>query len=538
MRPKVAEDISKPLQNSFIHAGHGAAFGESWGNPAYIDDMYLCNPMEPPDVLGLKRDPVTTPQLSDRRKKSLRSPVQSVLRKPSTDQFNYKRLTNESKGKPPVRPPQPIFKNNIEKQVAQEQKEGVLIDFSPEDGVAAPRINMSNNSLQSQISLLDQPIDIPQEDEDFSTPSYCNISESNVQLEGLDPFDTSNVYTTTSHRYYSHVNQDYSTYSNLYNQEHYTDISHSSPDLHQMFNEQIKNTNVQQSEKDINEQINAISLREPQSKVNDAKFLEDLKKRLEKKESGSSHKNLSVKSEENLLLGIDDPVSNIVPMLKPPLQLSIVKNTNVTMLPCKVQNTWSSKSVNLDASTSLVSEDRLYDNMSKSNPNVQDTTTVFNRIWYERAVKDNVNTKNFNGHVDTDWSDNVKQSPNLYGSIQSPIVSVKSEYGEFKCNQRNVPETSNYNSSLPTNSNSSQNFLLNQYGNPVQVLPDNPHSHRYNQIPENIYYSEVPDYIYSQPMKEKLMPHRPAPPSPMVLGYPQSMQQLQRKLGGIQTTQV
>lgn len=56
MRPKMPDDISKPLQNSFIHTGHGSAFGESWGSPAYIDEMYLKNPMEPPDVLGLPRE--------------------------------------------------------------------------------------------------------------------------------------------------------------------------------------------------------------------------------------------------------------------------------------------------------------------------------------------------------------------------------------------------------------------------------------------------------------------------------------------------
>lgn len=59
MRPKIADDISKPLQNSFIHTGHGAAFGESWGSPAYIDEMYLRNPMEPPDVLGMTKDTLT-----------------------------------------------------------------------------------------------------------------------------------------------------------------------------------------------------------------------------------------------------------------------------------------------------------------------------------------------------------------------------------------------------------------------------------------------------------------------------------------------
>lgn len=56
LRPTGPEDISKPLKNSFIHTGHGSAFGESWGSPAYIDDMYLKNPMEPPDVIGFNQE--------------------------------------------------------------------------------------------------------------------------------------------------------------------------------------------------------------------------------------------------------------------------------------------------------------------------------------------------------------------------------------------------------------------------------------------------------------------------------------------------
>lgn len=52
------------------------------------------------------------------------------------------------------------------KQEAQAQKEGVLIDFSPEEG-QTPAGRLINSDLsgkdksKSQISLLDEPIDIP-----------------------------------------------------------------------------------------------------------------------------------------------------------------------------------------------------------------------------------------------------------------------------------------------------------------------------------------------------------------------------------------
>lgn len=47
---KKAKDISKPLKNSFIHAGHGSHRGKNWGSPNQIDDVYLRNPMTPPDL--------------------------------------------------------------------------------------------------------------------------------------------------------------------------------------------------------------------------------------------------------------------------------------------------------------------------------------------------------------------------------------------------------------------------------------------------------------------------------------------------------
>lgn len=180
MRPKVAEDISKPLQNSFIHAGHGSPFGKSWGSPAFIDDMYLRNPMDPPDVLGFKQEPVTTPQLSDRRRKtqSLQmqknhtSPAAAVLRKPQAKQFNYRKLTNDSSKTKPIRPPQPVMKNNNYKQENEHgsggSKEGVLIDISPEEGAVQMRNETVCKERQVRsVSLLDEPIDVPEEESKF-----------------------------------------------------------------------------------------------------------------------------------------------------------------------------------------------------------------------------------------------------------------------------------------------------------------------------------------------------------------------------------
>jgi hypothetical protein len=39
---------------SFIHTGHGSHKGKTWGQPGTIDDVYLRNPLQPPDIIGIK----------------------------------------------------------------------------------------------------------------------------------------------------------------------------------------------------------------------------------------------------------------------------------------------------------------------------------------------------------------------------------------------------------------------------------------------------------------------------------------------------
>lgn len=452
--------------------------------------------------------------------------------------------------------------------------------------------------------------------------SYANLSttlSTNERLT-LDPFDTSTIYAsqTQSHRYYSHVSPERKNpYSNTRDHAHYSEI-------HTPVEQQNLGPTMWASEPpendtrrsyNLNEQLttnlSALNISDQQPKMIDAKFLEELEKRLGKKESNdNSNINLSVNTDrDDLLLNLE---SNIIPTLKPPPQSNRIKNTNVnTMSPSyKVQNTWPSKSVNLEAigttqmgdsstsrssmneasyfninssphnpqtsTSSYILDERLYSNESPvRNPATsQDTTTVFNRIWYDSAIKYNINTINktekpcnINGYLDTGWSDTLKQqnASNVYGSLQPPVQAIQNnsssvlsmrttEFGEFKCNQRTGSDpmcsNSDYNS-LPRSTISSQSAIgsplnrphstydvrqagmgYSQHGAPVAVLPMNS-TNIYNEI--DPIYTEVPEYLYSQPPIEVLRPHRPAPPSPLVLGYhPQSIQQLQRKLGQTQ----
>ncbi|XP_052319206.1 activated CDC42 kinase 1-like isoform X2 [Oncorhynchus keta] len=64
-----AHDISRPLKHSFIHTGHGDSDPHRcWGFPDRIDDLYLGNPMDPPDVLGLDLNAARPTQLPGRAK--------------------------------------------------------------------------------------------------------------------------------------------------------------------------------------------------------------------------------------------------------------------------------------------------------------------------------------------------------------------------------------------------------------------------------------------------------------------------------------
>ncbi|KAK3104507.1 hypothetical protein FSP39_003678 [Pinctada imbricata] len=88
-RKLAVNDISKPLKNSFIHTGHGDPGGKSWGDPGVIDDVYLRNPMEPPDVTDVTEN-VRPTKLPDRNRKTFQTQAMQ-----SKQQFNYSKLVNE-----------------------------------------------------------------------------------------------------------------------------------------------------------------------------------------------------------------------------------------------------------------------------------------------------------------------------------------------------------------------------------------------------------------------------------------------------------
>ncbi|XP_031350271.1 activated CDC42 kinase 1 [Photinus pyralis] len=467
-RPICSEDISKPLKNSFIHTGHGSAFGESWGSPQYIDDMYLKNPMTPPDAIGMNHDRITLQRAShhDKVKKSYSASFRS-----SEKQFNYRKLemtTKTSKSKP-RRPPQPKL-NNIS------SKDELLIDISPDELGGNLRLPNSMQVSPKSISLLDEPIDIPQEDcwpddtlsvcsgpATFApTPTYLNTAGFDENLISRDdPFDTSQIDTTaTASRYFT---LQPSTNGSQTAFPSYSEVAKSNVTATPPCNIQ----NLTPSKIAIN----------PKTCIVDDTLIKEL--------------------EKSLSLGKN---SNITP-LQPPPQSSK-----------KHSNYGQTNNLRLDPACSSPSS------FSK-NTNVTNKTS----------------------------------NANLYGSTKSCNITdplkltnlqyaKTSEFGEFKSNRPIVQ-------SDPINPHASQNGTASLYGNTMynaqyepyrsQSVSNNvssiynnvPASQRlYNEVAENV-YSEIPDNVYSSVPDESLKPHRPAPPSPLVvLGQPLSMQQIQRKI--------
>lgn len=208
MRPKLAEDISKPLENSFIHAGHGAPFGKSWGSPVYIDPVYTRNPMAPPDMVAVTEN--------QSKKKYHGTPR-------SKKQYNYTKLQDDPRASP--------AKSSSVSSTASSSQEGRLIDLSPEEraNANANASSQSDQTCRRVVNILDEPIIDPaiepQEYWQSEDPrTYANFPGSSEAAEP-DPFDTSSVFMNPPHsRYYSHVtpdmgNQVKTTYGNFQAEE-------------------------------------------------------------------------------------------------------------------------------------------------------------------------------------------------------------------------------------------------------------------------------------------------------------------------------
>lgn len=423
MRRKQPEDISKPLENSFIHTGHGAPFGKSWGSPTFIDDVYLRNPMEPPDIVG-----VTVPPDNILKDKYCGTPR-------SRKQFNYTKFQNDI-GASPVK--------TTNASLPSGNQEGSLIDLSPEEIVNTNEVQ-SDTACRRVVNILDEPIDdIEQQSQtnwqDEDPRTYANFP-GNIDPAYSDPFDTSSVFLKLPHsRYYSHVPSDVSSRyfktqnygnvqnqdagssqnstnyftsesgsdvnhysinlskenrndsinlnvnvdteeSNTYSQNHYSEIDKPSPpianwpeDLHNDTQTyvNVSSRNLQTSDApppppvapnesppkpksnhDLAQSLSELTINSQNisPKKLDPAFLAELEKHLGEKEASKNMIASQQNPDSDSYSSINKLQDNTIPALKPPPQTIKRKSPQLdyrsSNLPSKVQNSWPSKSTNI-----------------------------------------------------------------------------------------------------------------------------------------------------------------------------------------------
>lgn len=186
-------DISRPLRHSFIHTGHGDVSGRTWGSPAFIDDMYLRNPMEPPDILGLPSEPSAfSVKLQDLARRSQHNPISrktTVIRQFGYNRFVDERSELEEVSSGPSTKSLPTS-NQLPESTAitrpSPAKEGVLIDLD----VDLPGVEDARESIATYYNV------------SATTTSYCNVPG---HVAGGGPH-YSNM--DTADRYYSCVSGD------------------------------------------------------------------------------------------------------------------------------------------------------------------------------------------------------------------------------------------------------------------------------------------------------------------------------------------
>lgn len=135
-----AQDISQPLQNSFIHTGHGDSDPRHcWGFPDKIDELYLGNPMDPPDLLSVELSASHPAPHLRRVKKPTYDPVSEDQDPLSSD---FKRLSLRKPSLPRglwLAKPSARVPGTKAGRGGPGGTEVTLIDFGEEPVVPAPR---------------------------------------------------------------------------------------------------------------------------------------------------------------------------------------------------------------------------------------------------------------------------------------------------------------------------------------------------------------------------------------------------------------
>ncbi|XP_071109997.1 activated CDC42 kinase 1-like isoform X1 [Haliotis cracherodii] len=189
-------DISKPLKNSFIHTGHGDVGGNTWGDPSAIDEVYLRNPMEPPDIGGTNDD-LSATKLADRG--GTKRPF------PGKKHKNYSKLENEpsfeakspTKKTPPAQKSAPLAAVSGTPRQNNERPLGNRNSTGSRGSNASRGSSGSRSSTRSVRSEPEKPlIDLSEDTEEQAPPPRTNIKTTRSTLS---LFDTLCTQQNTSH---------------------------------------------------------------------------------------------------------------------------------------------------------------------------------------------------------------------------------------------------------------------------------------------------------------------------------------------------
>ncbi|XP_075903529.1 activated CDC42 kinase 1 isoform X2 [Nelusetta ayraudi] len=172
-----AQDISRPLKHSFIHTGHGDTDPHrSWGHADRIDSLYLGNPMDPPDVLGMEPGIARPTKLPNRAKKQPppRPPQPAVLlKKPLYDSVmdDYDDSDDSAASSGPKRPGVSLglkLRPWEASGLRLAKSEVSLIDFTDDSfssTTPSPLTDAQQDTLKDMPSILDWPLPQPSYDE-------------------------------------------------------------------------------------------------------------------------------------------------------------------------------------------------------------------------------------------------------------------------------------------------------------------------------------------------------------------------------------
>lgn len=393
-------------------------------------------------------------------------------------------------------------------------------------------------------------------------PTYCNTVEmGNIRSD--DPFDTSNLDTKFyQYKEYTSFTQSSSVPFTVNAAKPYMDTKKRDVGIPAKGllndNQQKENLHVSRT---LNQAIRTNSSntleQNDQPVIVDDNFIKEL--------------------ERSLIIGKNTESCNI-PALDPPPQSHKNRNSdlkNSYEYDKNVNSLMNGKKTNYAHTNNLV-EERTTAKHLPSNYDKNTNTTIVNKIWPDPTVKNDTHMYGTTKSCNLGESRDKSSLNNLQNA--SVINQNRSEFGEFRSNrapltqfdpiyspQRTNIEASIYqndiysktmdslekntlynNTNVHNTQNGSQNVtktfnsnsstsqtyysVCNSQNSVGPVYSGLPNQRLYSEVDDNV-YSEIPENIYSSVPDEPLRPHRPAPPSPLVLvGQPLSMQQIQRKI--------